>query len=288
MTTPVNHPKTAPSDTASRRGADWIIDQMEPDGSIRGATSINDYYKTVVGLAAAGRPHEADLMLDYVVQRFLQRDGDLDGSGCPFFDRYRIYAHAWVLMAGVLRARFDVIHPIVEFLAQFQDEETGGFYGSKPQFDRRGEQEMMTTGVVAIALLWAGRLDLALRTGQWMKRLFDAQPDLSQGLYCVWDRQQGLVTDFPSEDASMYLGIAGNLCNSTSNTASPPRFSLHCMVRLVMQPGSNLPGHISTPAVIARTTFIESHRAEKSAGGQRGPTDCRGTRKIAGSWKRWR
>ena len=215
--------------SAAQAAADWLVRQMQDDGSIRGATSINEYYKAVFGLAAAGRHNEADRMLDYVVRRFLKDDGDLDGEGCVWFDDFRIYAHAWVLMAGVVRARFDVVHRISRFLERFHDEQNGGFYGTLEQNRIRGRQEMMTTGVVAIAMLWAGRVQMALHTGSWMKKLFDAQPDLTAGLYFVWDRQAGLVTDFPSEQAKAYwvdaaasvqhyfqYGIPAAFCSSLS------------------------------------------------------------------------
>jgi squalene cyclase len=66
--------------SAAQRGADWLVAHVEPDGSIRGGTSINEYYKTVFALAAAGRHGHADRMLSYVVRRFLRDDGDLDGG----------------------------------------------------------------------------------------------------------------------------------------------------------------------------------------------------------------
>lgn len=83
----------------------------------------------------------------------------------------------------------------------------------------------MTTSAAAIALLWAGRLDAALRAGQWVRRLCEAQPDVSRGLYFVWHRQTGLVTKFPGGRAKEYwvdaaqqsqwyfqYGIAAALC----------------------------------------------------------------------------
>ncbi len=209
----------------AQRGADWLVSLTQPDGSLRGETNIGDYYKTVLALAAAGRQNESEKMLNYVVRRFLRDDGDLDGTGCEWFDQYRIYPHAWLLMAAVVRARFDIARRLAGFLEAFQDPDNGGFYGTRADRERRAEQELMTTSAAGIALLWAGRLDAALHAGQWVRRLYEAQPDVSRGLYVVWNRQSGLVTEFPGGRAKEYLvdaaqtaqyyfqyGIAAALC----------------------------------------------------------------------------
>jgi hypothetical protein len=189
----------------SRRAADWLAGLLQPDGSLRGATSINDYYKAVVGLAAAGRQDESERMLDYVAARFLRDDGDLDGTGCVWFDQFRIYPHAWLLMGAVVRARFDLVRRWADFLETFQDPENGGIYGAIADRNRRGEQELMSAGVVAIALLWSGRIEAAVRMGTWLRQLYETQPDLSRGFYFVWNRQSGLVTEFPAEKSVEYL-----------------------------------------------------------------------------------
>jgi hypothetical protein len=195
--------------SSAQRAAEWLAGRMQADGSLRGAQSINDYYKAVLGLAVAGRQNESERMLNYVTGRFLRADGDLDGANCAWFEQFRIYPHAWLLMASVARARFDLVRRWADFLERFQDRENGGFCDdpstSLANQYRRGEQELMSSGVAAIALLWAGRAEAALRAGRWLRRLFEAQPDLSRGLYFVWDRRAGLVTEFPASRAVEYF-----------------------------------------------------------------------------------
>ena len=189
----------------AQRAADWILSQMESDGSLRGASSINEYYKTVFALAVAGRVAEADRMLEYVAGRFLMDDGDLDGTGCPWFEQFRIYCHPWIAMAATVRARFDIAERILRFLDAWHDDKTGGFYGTTEQRQKRAEQEMMTTGIIAIAMLWAGRTEIAKRTAVWMKNVWDAQLNLERGLCFVWHRDKGLVTNFPPDAVKSYM-----------------------------------------------------------------------------------
>jgi hypothetical protein len=196
--------KSENSGSPAQRAADWLVLQINADGSLRGATSINEYYKTVFALVCAGRISAADRMLNYVAGRFLKSDGDLDGTGCDWFDQIRIYGHSWVAMAAIQLARFDISEPILRFLETFHDERTGGFYGNLNQREKQGEQELMTTGLVAMAMLWGGRVAIAKQVARWMKNLWDAQPNIEQGLYFVWDHRRGLVTDIPREPARNY------------------------------------------------------------------------------------
>ncbi len=187
--------------TAQRAGK-WLVSLLNSDGSLCGANSIDAYYKAVVGLAAAGYQNESERMLDYVAQRFLKSDGDLDGAGCVWFDKHRTYPHSWLLMASVVRARFDIARRLANFLETFHEPTNGGFYATEEQLRVRGRQEMMATGVAAIAMLWAGRLEFAERTGKWFRMVYQSQPDISRGLYFVWDNRSGLVTTFAAEQAT--------------------------------------------------------------------------------------
>src|SRR5262249_38282004 len=98
-----------------------------------------------------------------------------------------------------------IAHSLLRVLVAYHDESTGGFF-STPEGRRqgRGVQDVMTTSMAGLACLWAGRLDLALGTRQWLQRLYGAQPDLAQGLYFVWDSQAGLVTRFPETEATAF------------------------------------------------------------------------------------
>jgi len=105
-----------------------------------------------------------------------------------------------------MRGRFRIAHSLLRTLAAYHGEETGGFFLTAEGYkQRRGRQEIMTTSLAGLACLWAGRLDIATSTGQWLRQIYDAQPDLSKGLYTVWDTRNGLVTQFPESEAKSFL-----------------------------------------------------------------------------------
>ncbi len=199
------------SPPTSRKAGKWLAELMNRDGSLRNVSSIDAYYKAILGLSAAGFQEPSERMLNYVTGKYLLPNGDLDGSGCVWFEKHRTYPHSWLLMAAVVRARLDLVHRLADFLERFQDPESGGFFATTEQLHLRGRQEMMATGVAAIALAWAGRIEAALKTGHWFRRMYEAQPDLAKGLYFVWDRRTGLVTDYPAEQAVEFRVDASQL-----------------------------------------------------------------------------
>src|SRR5438552_2340563 len=118
------------STSAAQRGAHWLIGLLQPDGSFKGASSLNDYYKAPFGLVVTGHNREAERVLDHVAKTFLRPDGDLDGTGVEWYDTFRIYPHAWLTIAALMRGRFEVAHSILRVLTACHDEKTGGFFGT--------------------------------------------------------------------------------------------------------------------------------------------------------------
>lgn len=185
---------------SSRKGASWLLDRLRPDGSLDQAQYLNAYYKLPAALAATGHVVEAERVLDFVASRFLGEDGDLDGSGIPWFEQFRIYPHAWLAFAAASRGRWEIVRPLLRYLSAAHRPATGGFEARAD-----GTQEIMTTAMGAMAALWCGRVDLALGAAGWLERVFAAQPDLQRGLYHVWRPEHGLVTEFEDERAVWYL-----------------------------------------------------------------------------------
>jgi hypothetical protein len=191
---------------SSQQGARWLIALQQPDGSLRDASNLGHYYKTPFALTVSGHNRNAERMLDFIAEAFLKPDGDLDGSNVKWFDAFRTYGHAWLTIAAMMRGRFEMAQSLMRLLTAFHDGRTGGFFATAAGRERgEGRQEVMSTSLAGLACLWAGRLDIAEQTGNWLRNLFEAQPDLSRGLYHVWDTRDGLVTAFPAEEAKAHL-----------------------------------------------------------------------------------
>jgi hypothetical protein len=165
--------------SAVERGTAWILDRLEPDGSLRDAPYLNAYYKAPFALMQSGRIQECERVLDYISQRFLLPSGDLEGAGVPWFDTYRTYPHSWLACAAICRGRFEISSPLIEFVSYY--------------LDLAGQKDIMTASMAGLACLWAGRDRLARATGVSLEQVFDQQPDITRGLYHVWHTEEGLV-----------------------------------------------------------------------------------------------
>ena len=171
-----------------RRGAAWLLALQEADGSLRGATALDAYYKGPCALTFAGHRQAAERLLDFAAQRFLKADGDLDGSGVGWYDRFRIYPHAWLLWGAIELGRSEVASALSAFLKRQYNDSTGGF-----RADAAGTEEIMTTSLAGLAMLRAGQTDLARGAGAWLERVLAAQPNLQRGLLHVWKPGVGLT-----------------------------------------------------------------------------------------------
>jgi hypothetical protein len=173
---------------SAEQGAKWLLELLEPDGSFRGATALDAYYKGPCSLAFAGYRAEAERLIDYAAQRFSLPGGDLDGTGVSWYERFRTYPHSWLLWGAVELERTEFATSLAGFLEGRVNPDTGGF-----RADAEGTEEIMTTSMAGLALLRFGRVDLARGAAVWLERVFHAQPDLKRGLLHTWKPGAGLT-----------------------------------------------------------------------------------------------
>lgn len=171
----------------AQRAAAWLLALLEADGSLRGATALDAYYKVPCALAFAGHRDEAARLLEFTARRFLLPGGDLDGAGVAWYERFRIYPHSWLLWGAVELGRPQIAGALAGFLETRWNRSSGGF-----RADAEGTEEIMTTSLAGLALLRAGRVETARGAGTWLERVLDAQPDLRRGLLHVWKPGVGL------------------------------------------------------------------------------------------------
>ncbi len=184
---------------SSALGAQWLLAHLKADGSFEGGTDLRAYYKTPAAFIFSGHVREAERLLDYISAHLLKSDGDLDGTGVPWYKIYRTYPHSWICCAAMMRGRFELARSLAGFISTFHDPLTGGFFADQ----NRTTQEIMTTSMAGLACLWAGDLPRAEAAAGWLETLFLAQPDLNIGLYTSWNN--GLVTHFDEESAPSHF-----------------------------------------------------------------------------------
>lgn len=189
---------------AREKGVRWLLEQSNPDGSIGPVAEGINYYRVPWALAVCGRIAEAMRALDWVQENMFTADGDFSGS-YPRGDYdtcWYSYPNANLVFGARLLGRFEISQPGIQFLKRnFRDKESGGFFNHKGRTGADGEQATWITCQAGLSCLATGQLDAARQVGAWLRRLWDAQPELPDKLYTVWSPARGLLTELSQKSA---------------------------------------------------------------------------------------
>jgi hypothetical protein len=192
----------------ARKGTDFLLRQMAPDGSIGPVGSDLYYYRVPWAFALMGELTAASRSLDWIRRRMFTSDGAFEGEATPqgdFGSRYGSYPLACLLVGATLMQRFDLVYPGVRRLLEWQDPETGGLYHRWSERTAEGEQEIFPTAQAGMTFILTGQIEAARKAGQWFRQLRDLQPDWEHRLYAVYSRARGLITEAPAEQEVLYI-----------------------------------------------------------------------------------
>jgi hypothetical protein len=194
---------------ACRKGTAWLLRHMNPDGSIGPVEERLYYYRVPWAFALVGEITAASRVLDWIHQNMFTGEGAFEGvSPLGSFDYlYGSYPVACLIVGATLLRRFDIVYPGTRHLRTWQDADSGGFFNDRQNKTDSGEQEIFPTSQGGMTLLVAGQLDAAVKAGEWMKRLWQLQPDAAHQLYYVYSPAKGLVLDYSPEQQRHYVTL---------------------------------------------------------------------------------
>jgi hypothetical protein len=179
------------------RGCAFLRDRQRPDGSVLGCDSVWGYYSQPIALHAGGSGDNwgvANRCLDHVVAAYSDGQGRLSIESLPLVGD--LYPYPYLIRGAVAWERFDIAGRLADRLLESQLE-CGGF-AFRIGDDRIVDPAATSHG--ALSLIAAGRLEEAIRAGDLIRRLHDAQPEPSRRYLTVWDAQ----ADAPMDD---YAGL---------------------------------------------------------------------------------
>ena len=192
---------------ACRLGTDWLLEFMNPDGSLGPVEERLFYYRVPWALALMGEITAASRVLDWISREMFTTAGAFKGISPQgvFDERYGSYPLACLLVCATLLRRFDIVYPGTEHLLSWQDPESGGFYNNRTDPPNSCEQELFPACQGGMTFVLTGQIEAARKAGQWVQQLWDLQPDAEHKLYHVYNPAQGLVTDFAPDQQAVYL-----------------------------------------------------------------------------------
>lgn len=190
---------------ARRRGTDWLLNQLNDDGSIGPVEKGFTYYRLPWAFTVAGETRHAVRLCDWVRQHQFSPEGDFVGVSPRVVESYA-YDSATFIFGAQMARQFDLAYRGYARLLKHVDHHSGGF---RHQIDGTGipaDENIPTVAQAGKTALMMGDLATAERVGEWFQRLWDAQPELPHRLYYVFSADtQSLVTDFPAERKTQYV-----------------------------------------------------------------------------------
>merc|ERR1719343_1874943 len=223
---PSNKTSTAVAVTpaALRESADRMLDfyvaLQEPSGKLRGLDDACHYCKLPNALVWGGRIKEADAMMDFLVARFMQPNGDFSnepyqGVWCPqqqktlhweFYDFYA-YLNQWWITAGVRLSRFDFIGRAFEYVDKhwYNPKVHAGVL--QEPLGMRSENCIFTSAHLAFTMLHMGDVKRATLISDTIVKMVAKQPHLKDKLvyYNRFDDDMNLLQTFAADDNGVKL-----------------------------------------------------------------------------------
>ncbi len=188
------------------RGAEWLLDKMNPDGSLGRPEEGFHFYRAPWTFTQVGATHAASAICGWIRREMLSQDGDFAGPYRVFNDAYA-YRDATLIVGAHQARQYDLSLRVIEHLAAWQDPISGGCSNDRlPEGGQSDDMDIPYACGPGFAFLATGRLDRARKVYEFLQRIYDAQPELPTRFYYAWSRsQQTIITEFPEEQRFLRL-----------------------------------------------------------------------------------
>jgi hypothetical protein len=180
---------------ARESGLSWIMSRIDASGKPQCDPAFA--YRLPWTLAVSGQREAAAAVLAWAGREVLTADGDMAPG--PLRVKFTPMAASYPLAILAIGAwhldRYDLANKIMDSLAGYQNQSSGGAYSQTPE--ARGSQpleDLYPTAQLGLAGLCTGRPNVAAGAYRWITNLWASQPDLPDRLFTQICRGQ-LVTE---------------------------------------------------------------------------------------------
>ncbi len=190
-----------------RNGVEFLLAQMNQDGSIGPLEAGIYYYRVPWALAVSGETSAAMRVLEWVGRHMLTEEGEIRGNASPdrgMRSQANTYAETIIAYGAHLLGRFDIAQRTMRFALRSQDPSSGGAFQNRDQTGPDGPQLLFLTSQLGMSAILTGHINAALKVGTWFQRLWEAQPELPARLYTTWTTAGGLATEVPEGGNRMH------------------------------------------------------------------------------------
>jgi hypothetical protein len=208
---------------AIERGLSWLGRHEEEIAQLE---DLSAHYKAPYLYAVLGDPLLARRYVERIRNRYLQADGDFRTASsekgwahlkCSPANRY-VYSNGWIIVGLRKLGVYGMAQQGLDFVGQFQATELGGFYSrfdvATGDVDSR-YLDSSSTSSAGLALLACGKTEEAVRAGDFILHLLDAQPEPERYYFSSWKVGSGLMTDVWGDEDQNALYGRKQYCLST-------------------------------------------------------------------------
>lgn len=198
--------------SARQRGGNFLLDVIRDDGSVARTEPRVTWYRLPWALALCGESATAHRMLSWIEHECFDDERGFHG-GIPWNptanNRLNTYSETCLAYGAVLLRRLDIARRAMTVAQRSFDSETGGVLMNRDHTGPQAGQLLFLTCQYGMSAALSGRIDEAIAVGAWLENLWNAQPELPERLYTIWNHEDGLVTEIPeSDDPKHYVDDA--------------------------------------------------------------------------------
>ncbi len=191
---------------ARDRGCAYLLRLLREDGSFGDLEQgVAEYYKVPTAFQVCGQTEAANRLCGWIRNNGMTPEGDFGPRPRAAEGYSYAYYNTWVIIGTHRLGQFDLSQKGMDFLLNFWDSKSGGFYSSPSEREARTLQDLWVVSGCGHAALYTGRIHVARGVGHWMQRMMDAQPNYPEEMYTVYSRATGLHTETDPDDPIRYV-----------------------------------------------------------------------------------
>jgi hypothetical protein len=173
---------------ARRRGVDWLLARLRPDGALGDPADGYKTYRALWGLGLAGEVEAANRVAGWYRRNALLPGGRIGGPFRTQLDGWA-YRDSAMIVGGQLIGAYDLGIGLLPELRRSQDPVSGGFANDRlPDGGYSDDMDIPYACGPGFAMLACGDIEGARTVAAFLRRIRDAQEELPERFHAFWSR----------------------------------------------------------------------------------------------------
>jgi len=175
---------------ARRKGTDWLLARLNPDGSLGDPAFGFKYYRAIWTFMAVGEVQAAHAVAGWIRANLLTPQRTIDGPFRRLLDAWA-YRDSALIVGAQMAGQYDLGVGLLPSLLASQDPISGSVANDHlPDGSLSDDGDIPYACGVGFAALACGAIEPARRVAGFLQRIYDAQAGLPDSFYCFWSRSR--------------------------------------------------------------------------------------------------